>query len=680
MPLSNQRRVVFLAVACLAATTTAPAVSTRNPLAPVDAGRCQDHRGGAVDGPAWAAARPGDWAAYRAFDFDSGVAAFRATVTATAAGTLTVRLDRPDGPLMGTAAVPPTGGNALDVTCPVDHGQAGVRDVYLGFAAADPAATVAVRSFVFLKSTVPVKDPPPDLSARVDRPDDGEPQATAAFGMPEAGFTDDLADLARWSGHGLTPGPGGATAAGEASALTPHAYVNKTDTGGDWRTLAQAALTADVTPVDAAARPGVGFASADGREWVSVTLSPADDALLATRHLADGSDVVVRRHPKLAHDPAQPPTAQPFHITAGQTYRLRLAWSPYADALVVFLSDAANRPLTSFRTVVDLPVARRPMLVNAGGASRFAHVVFDPRLDDWVPRWQWLKRPVLSGDVCNPAVWRWTDGQYYMVWRQFGGDTFHGIATSPDAVHWTTTDRRQMRSRGDMNVLVDPFGDGRVWVTPGGNKLPWWSSDGRDGFTHWDRTGKTVGDIHGNSRIQEVVDTARFKQLAPVELNGTRYRFVAFTENWTDRPQPHTVVMLSNTLTDWTVADEKPVVPPRDDFWGEKGTAVGSAIPLPDGNILLAACACTNEGYTGAPEPTNVSVVVDGRRPWRVLRLATLPDAPVSRENVWYQGPNFGTALTYDAASDTLFYYGGFHDNTIGMMRATGFAHGQPMR
>ena len=345
----------------------------------------------------------------------------------------------------------------------------------------------------------------------------------------------------------------------------------------------------------------------------------------------------------------------------------------------MFLSDSIGHPLTSFRTVIDLPAARRPLLLNGGGPARFARVVFDPKLDDWNPHWQWRKTPVLDGDVCNPAVWRWTDGRDYMVWRQFGGDTFHGVATSDDAVHWTRVAPKVMKSRGDMNVVVDPFGDGRVWVTPGGNKLPWWSSDGRDAFAHWDLTGKTVGDIHGNSRIQEVVDTAKFKQLAPIDLNGTRYRFIAFTENWTDLPQPHTVVMLSNTLTDWAVADPAPLLPPRDDFWGEKGSAIGSAFVLADGNILLASCSCTNAGYTGAPEPTNVSVVVDGRRPWRLLKVATLPDAPVSRDNVWYQGPNFGTAFLYDDRADTLYYYGGFHDSAIGVMRARGFLHGRPV-
>jgi hypothetical protein len=52
-----------------------------------------------------------------------------------------------------------------------------------------------------------------------------------------------------------------------------------------------------------------------------------------------------------------------------------------------------------------------------------------------------------------------------------------------------------------------------------------------------------------------------------------------------------------------------------------------------------------------------------------------LPAAPVSREAVWYQGPNFGTAYYYDEATDTLYFHGGFHDYRIGMMRVQHFLH-----
>ncbi len=191
------------------------------------------------------------------------------------------------------------------------------------------------------------------------------------------------------------------------------------------------------------------------------------------------------------------------------------------------------------------------------------------------------------------------------------------------------------------------------------------------------QTPLNVGDIFGNSRIQEIIDTKRQPAMRPVNFQGKDYRFIAYTEDWNRMPKPHTVVLLSNTLTDWVLASPDPVIPPGSNFWGEKGNAIGSAFALPDGNILISSCSCTNEGYTGAPEPSNVSAIADGKQPWKLLKLATLPDAPVSRESVWYQGPNFGTAFYYDKDQDTLFFYGGFHDYYIGMMRVRHFMHPQ---
>jgi hypothetical protein len=288
-------------------------------------------------------------------------------------------------------------------------------------------------------------------------------------------------------------------------------------------------------------------------------------------------------------------------------------------------------------------------------------------------KWQWKKVPILASDVCNPAVWKAANGKYYMMWRKFGADNYHGIISSDDGVAWTRVKDDVLKCTGDMNVVVDPFDDGLVYVTPGGGGMPWWTSDGSNDFTVWKDSGLKLGSIFGNNRIQEIIDTKKYSQLKPVSYSGVDYRFIAFTENWIAAPKPHTVILLSNTLTNWILANPEPVIPPGTNFWGEKGNAIGSAIVLPDGNILVAVCACTHAGYTGAPEPSNITAIVDGKEPWKILKLGILPDAPVSREHVWYEGPNFGTALYYEPKNDTLFFYGGFHDYYIGMMRVEHF-------
>jgi hypothetical protein len=676
----------FLHLAALLFATTVWAGTPNNPLNTVAADSCSAKSPGiqvepcAEGGKNLASIHDGDFAEYPGFDFDSGVAAIKIRVAARQKGSIEVRLDSLTGPVMAICAFQPTAGWQAweDTVANVDNSQAGVRDVYLIFHGPPGSALVNISRFVFLKSTVVAKQGV-DLSSRLDVADD-EPQATHAWGMPENGFTDDFEDGAmnHWTGSGFTvtdkavDGQHSLDFSGgdPARVYTPNVYINKTDTGGEWRTLAEASLAADIVMDSTAARPGIGFSSKDGQQWIDVVLNPANNTMEAHRKLLDGTNVVICQYPQALHDPTQKWTLQ-----EGVKYRLQIDWSPYSDGLIAFLKDDKGAVLTSFRTVIDLPAARRPLLLCSGGAARFDDVKFDPTLDGWNYKWQWKKEPVLEPDVCNPAIWKGKDGKMYMMWRKFGQDTFHGIASSDDGLHWTRINDAVLKCTGDMNVVVDPFGDGLLYVTPGNAGTPWSTSDGSQNYTAWTTTQMNLGTIFGNNRIQEIIDTKRYPAMSPVSLNGVDYRFIAYCEDWTRMPKPHSVVLLSNTLTDWVLGNPDPVIPPGDQFWGEKGTAIGSAYPLPDGNILIAACACTNAGYTGAPEPSNVTAIADGRQPWKILKLGTLPDAPVSRENVWYQGPNFGTALFYDAATDTLLYYGGFHDYRIGLMRIQHFLH-----
>jgi hypothetical protein len=628
----------------------------------------------------------GDFAVYKGFDFDSGVAAFKMWYSSPRKGNVEVRLDSVTGPLMAKCPFGPTGGwkHFSNAACNVDSSESGVRDIYLVFHGDSNGALLNVCRFVFLKSVATPEQQGIELSDRLDV-EDNEPQAARAWGIPEAGFRDDFADTKAWNtremtavGHELAH-----TGSGTGFAYTPDVYINKTDTGGEWRTMAEASLAADLSAGSTEARPGIGFTSKEGRRSIYVLLNPASDQLEAWRQLQTGPAVLIAVHPTPSTDPdkvsreAVNAAPRTWHIQTGVKYRLQVDWSPYSNGLIAFLYDNNENVLTSFRTVIDLPAARRPLLLASGGPARFGNVVFDPTLDGWNFKWEWKKTPILTPDVCNPAAWRGTDGKIYLMWRKFGADTYHGVVSSTDGVTFTRVTDEAIKCTGDMNVVEDPFGDGLLYITGGGAHMDWWTCDGKD-YRVWKKSGRDVGDVSGYCRIQEVIDTKRYPQLGPVTFSGTSYRFIAFTEDWNRPPKPHTGIHLSNTLTDWVLAGPNPLLPPDETFWGEKGSAIGAAFPLSDGNILVGSCSCTNAGYTGAPEPSNVTVIVDGRQPWKVLKRGTLPDAPVSRENVWYQGPNFGTTYFYDEKSDTLFYYGGFHDYHIGVMRVRNFLHLKP--
>ena len=680
----KQRRFVLLIIACsLAATPFLQAA--KNPLdstpadhfAAISPGiKIEDCSEG---GKSLASLSDDASLEYEAMDFDSGVAGFKARIATPRPGTIEIHLDRPDGPLMGKLIFDPTGGwkTWQDVSCAVDNSQSGVRKVFLVVHGAKGSSLVNISRFTFLKS-IPITGPGTDLSSRLDKEDD-ELQSTNSWGIPENGFTDDFKNgLTNWISEGITAIPSqGAVHHGEAPgfAYTPNAHINKTDTGGEWRTMAEASLSADIVIDSDTARPGIGFTSKDGKQWVYVVLNPAENTIEARRRLLDGSDTLIHRHPKSPDDPqAKNYPAALFKLEKGATYRLKVAWSPYSDALIAFLYDSKGAEITNFRTVIDLPVARFPMILCSKGDAHFGQVIFDPNLDGWNFRWEWRKTPILSSDVCNPTVWKGGDGRFYMMWRKFGQDTWHGIASSSDAVHWDRVNDNVVKCTGDMNIVMNPNGDGKNYISGGGGDADWYTTAETTGYTNWTKSGEKVGTIYGNCRIQEIIDTARQPQFSPVNWNGTNYRYIAYTEDWNREPKPHSVVLLANTLTNWVQSETNPVIPPNSAMWGEKGNAIGSAFPLPDGNILISSCSCTFDGYTGASEPSNISAIADGKQPWKILKLAILPDAPVSREKVWYQGPNFGTAFLYDKESDTLYFYGGFHDYNIGMMRVRNFS------
>ncbi|HEX7653044.1 MAG TPA: carbohydrate-binding protein, partial [Verrucomicrobiae bacterium] len=474
--------------------------------------------------------RDGDYAVFRGYDFDSGVAGFTARLASVREGTIDIRLDRPDGVRLGVCSFGQTGGwdAWTQVSCPVDNSQAGVRDIYLVFHGKSRKALVNVQSFQFLKSlALPVNAPAPALAERVDAVD-AQPQANHSWGMPEQGWRDDFSNgqMTNWITSGLVSrkigaGPDGCLASPDGRlniAVAPRVYINKTDTGGEWRELAEASLTVDLTLDEMTARPGAGFATLDGQQWIQVALNAEANAVEVWRKFKTGEAVRVKNAVRSTNASAG--------FTTNVSYQLKLDWSPYANALMVFLHDPAGQELANFRTVIDLPAARHPLLMSTGGPAHFAHVIFDPTVDGWNFKWQWKKSPVLTPDVCNPAVWRSPSGKFYMMWRKFGQDTYHGIAASADGINWTRVSDKVLKCTGDMNVLVDPFGDGLTYVTPGGNKMAWYASDGSADYTEWKDTGKNLGDIFGNSRIQEIIDTKQHPHLAAVHFQDKTYRFI----------------------------------------------------------------------------------------------------------------------------------------------------------
>ena len=94
-------------------------------------------------GTAVAATAAGQWVRYSDVDLGSGPRRAAARVSADAPAAIEIRLDRPDGRLLGTVAVPATGGRYAWTEASAALRRAGGRhDVYLVFTGAARLDTV----------------------------------------------------------------------------------------------------------------------------------------------------------------------------------------------------------------------------------------------------------------------------------------------------------------------------------------------------------------------------------------------------------------------------------------------------------------------------------------------------------------------------------------------------------
>lgn len=156
----------------------------------------------------------GDWILMRRVDFGAGANSFIARVSGTVGGAIELRLDSELGPLVGTCAVPPTGGTQLWATasCTVDMAAVqGVHDLYLRFTGGAGANLFALNWFQFGSPSTPLTAPT-DLGGSPNPPDkavltwtgsidasgynvkrsfnSGGPYATVATNIPNPTYTD----------------------------------------------------------------------------------------------------------------------------------------------------------------------------------------------------------------------------------------------------------------------------------------------------------------------------------------------------------------------------------------------------------------------------------------------------------------------------------------------------------
>lgn len=138
---TNRLRWAVFFIASTFSVLTADSLAANNPLSSINAAGYSGQSGGIKTERSddskqnLAAIHNGDYAVYKNFDFDSGVAGFSVRIATVHDGVIEIRLDNPHGALLGSCPFKNTGGwqSWNTVSCKVDNSQAGVRDIYLVF-------------------------------------------------------------------------------------------------------------------------------------------------------------------------------------------------------------------------------------------------------------------------------------------------------------------------------------------------------------------------------------------------------------------------------------------------------------------------------------------------------------------------------------------------------------------
>ncbi len=403
-------------------------------------------------------------------------------------------------------------------------------------------------------------------------------------------------------------------------------------------------------------------------------------------------------------------------INTNTKYRLKVFFSRRSRCILTKLEDANGNLLVQDRVtgrVLETP--EHPLLVaisTAVGAVMFDDFTIKYPVDKWVLPWkptparvnpavnQCPSDPVLiprPGQVnypcgpSNPQVWKWqsADGKiWHMIARCLGGGgtgvvhSLNGIA-GWDSIYFATS----FPWVDDVVSCHDPA-NGRILFLNGGHGN-WQYSTPALNFSTWNNVpGWSATSGLANALKGEVIDVQNYPgKLQPVNYNGTNYRYISFDEQYMTPPQSY--LAFSNDLQTW-VERRTELLPSRAYMWSNQGRPCGGSFVMPDGNIMVLYCGCTDLGYVGADDAGWNALIVSGTQPWTIVQegeagLPIFPTYPGHKQGcneggtrswdplVYHTGPMFATCIVRDTVSgvEQLRLYGGVNDQCVALLTAS---------
>jgi hypothetical protein len=331
-------------------------------------------------------------------------------------------------------------------------------------------------------------------------------------------------------------------------------------------------------------------------------------------------------------------------LTQGTHYRLRFQMSNRLPSMgkpaQAILESENGSVLCSIRTFLDDVFTPHPMFIMRDGMVRvddFSYI----QLDRWSYNWKAYPKPLNpSWSGFNPAVWRDSAGTWWLTAR-----TDNKIRWSVDGISWSTQTAAappvSIMDPATLGVHANPWNDGRTYLASCDgccfNPVQIFSSANPASgvWTTWaEHPGLTLspaGQKGGCGREHVFLDTKDWSTLAPIVYNGTPYRFLNIEEGDVGKGGS-TMMKLTNdqkTFTEvecndlYTNATNYPLL--QKNLWMMEclNSATSCAMAL-DGDIRVMTFKDGMRYEKAMP----LEAVLDGRQPWKVKALQTIPGFP----------------------------------------------------
>jgi len=327
-------------------------------------------------------------------------------------------------------------------------------------------------------------------------------------------------------------------------------------------------------------------------------------------------------------------------LKQGETYRLRFIMSnrlpSLGKAAMAVLETQSGKILSVVRTFLDDVDTPHPLFFMGNGTAQIDDFSYQ-QLDRWSLNW----KPHMGAinphfNAFNPAVWRDKNKTWWMTSRTDGK-----IRWSDDGINWSkdfaAAPPVEIMDPAIVGVQGNPWNDGLTYLAScnGCCEAPveiFSTADPKSGI--WKKWGEHPG-LTGCGREHAFIDTRDWPSLDSIVFEGTKYRFLSINEG--DKGKGGSTMMsLSNDLKNYKVvecedlfgnATNKALL--HKNIWAMEclNVVTSSAMGL-DGDVRVMTF---KDGFGRYEKSIPQEAIFDGKEPWKVKAMQTIPGFP----NYW---------------------------------------------